>query len=267
MIVMLRAYFDDAGTHAGSPIAVMGGLIGTVAQWERLEEAWSKQLADPIPELEKPRLSMFHMAACEAADREFRDYKPVERQAVAQNFRKIIANSGLASTASAVDVAAWNDLVVGPARDYLGPAIEPGFAHCLTRARDFAWDHPEGRQIAVVFDQGIENSRLHKIVAMHTDFHDSRVEFCSIEFASVKCNYPLQAADIIATQNYWIAQNFMGLRAPGRDVDYSFRKLFADKPAEALLLDRQAIVEDLKHRGRDGRLLPVANILMTRGDR
>ena len=30
MLLMLKAYFDDAGTHNGSPIAVMGGLIGTV---------------------------------------------------------------------------------------------------------------------------------------------------------------------------------------------------------------------------------------------
>ena len=31
LLLMLKAYFDDAGTHAGAPIAVMGGLIGTVA--------------------------------------------------------------------------------------------------------------------------------------------------------------------------------------------------------------------------------------------
>ena len=74
MLLMLKAYFDDAGTHNGSPIAVMGGLIGTVAQWERLEDRWGKQLADPLPEAGKPRLQMFHMAECEASQGEFRDY-------------------------------------------------------------------------------------------------------------------------------------------------------------------------------------------------
>jgi hypothetical protein len=264
---MLKAYFDDAGTHAGAPVAVMGGLIGTVTEWGQLEDAWGEQLADPLPEVGKPRLSMFHMAACEAADGEFRDYKPTERQTVAQHFRRIIANSGLASTASAVDVAAWDDLVAGPVRDYLGPAIEPGFVHCLTRARDYAWDHPEGREIAVVFDQVIENDRLHKIIDYYTDYSDTRVDFCSITFAKVKNVYPLQAADIIATQNYWLAQQYMGIRAAGKDVDFSFRKLFAEKPAEGLILDRQAIAEDMRHRGPDGKLLPVANVLMTRGDR
>jgi hypothetical protein len=264
---MLKAYFDDAGTHASAPVAVMGGLIGTVAQWERLEDAWGKQLADPLPEVGKPRLNMFHMAECEAARGEFFAYNKAEKALVAQHFRRLIANAGLASTASAVDVAAWDDLVVGPVRDFLGPAIEPGFVHCLTRARDYAWDHPEGRQIAVVFDQGIENDRLHKIIDYYTDYSDSRVEFCSVTFAKVKNVYPLQAADIIATQNYWMAQEYMGIRAAGKDVDFSFRKLFADKPAEGLLLDRAAIAEDLRHRGPDGKLLPVANVLMTRGDR
>ena len=37
IFVMLRAYFDDSGTHGGSPVTGMGGLIGTVAQWEKFE--------------------------------------------------------------------------------------------------------------------------------------------------------------------------------------------------------------------------------------
>src|SRR5271154_47753 len=49
MTLMLKAYFDDAGTHGGSPLAVMGGLIGTIAQWDKLEDRWGKQLANPLP--------------------------------------------------------------------------------------------------------------------------------------------------------------------------------------------------------------------------
>ena len=64
---MLKAYFEDAGTHDGAPVAVMGGLIGTVEQWDELEKRWDRQLVDPLPEVGKSRLSAFHMADCEAS--------------------------------------------------------------------------------------------------------------------------------------------------------------------------------------------------------
>lgn len=34
---MLHAYFDDSGTHAGSQVVRMGGLIGDAAQWHTFE--------------------------------------------------------------------------------------------------------------------------------------------------------------------------------------------------------------------------------------
>jgi hypothetical protein len=267
VFLMLRAYFDDAGTHAGAPVAVMGGLIGTVAQWERLEDAWGKRLAAPLhPDGVKPRLGMFHMAACEAADGEFRDYKPVERQAVAQNFRDIIAGANLASTASGVDVAAWDDLVKGEARQFLGSAMEKSFINCLDRVCDFVFDN-EDPQVAVVFDQGIESDRLHEVIDIYKKYNDRRVEFCSITFGRVKAIYPLQAADIIATQNYWLAQEYLGMRQTGKSVDISFRNKFKDKPSEGLILDREGIAQDISRRDSRGRLYPEQNFLRRRGIR
>ncbi len=211
---------------------------------------------------------MFHMAACEAADGEFSDYRPAERALVAQHFRNIIRRSELASTASSIDVAAWDDLVRGPVRDFLEPALEKCFMNCLDRVRDFAFDHREGKHIAVVFDQGIENARLHHLIDLYKARpEDTRVNFCSITFGKVKALYPLQAADIVATQNYWLAQEWLGVRIAGKDPDISFRAAFKDRLSEGMILDREAIKEDLRHRGPDGHLLPPENILMTRGTR
>jgi hypothetical protein len=263
---MLKAYFDDAGTHGGSPVSVIGGLIGTVDQWSKLEKAWGEQLANPLPEVGKPRLSMFHMAACEAADGEFAQYKPVERQLAAQHFRRIIADADLASYASAVEVKAWDDLVVGQVRNFLGPAMAFCFEHCLQRVQDHVFDHQD-HKVAVVFDQGIDRSRLHDIIDLYKNISDSRVEFVSITFAKVADVYPLQAADVIATQNYWLAQEALGIRPSDKDPDISFRHSFAERAAEGLLMGRAEIETELRHRGPDGRLLPVSNVLMTRGNR
>jgi hypothetical protein len=99
---------------------------------------------------------MYHLRPCIFGRDDFVSYKPVERELTARHFRDIIHACGLASTASAVDRVAWDELVTGERRELLGSAIEPCFIHCLDRARDFAFDHPEGDRIAVMFDRGIE---------------------------------------------------------------------------------------------------------------
>ena len=41
---MLSVYLDESGTHLGSNVCVMGGLVATPARWERLSTSWQKIL-------------------------------------------------------------------------------------------------------------------------------------------------------------------------------------------------------------------------------
>lgn len=77
---MLRAYFDDSGTHADSEVVAIGGLIGTVDQWNEFDRKWKALLAAPLPS--KPPLRMFHLSHCNAANGEFRGYSDAECDAV-----------------------------------------------------------------------------------------------------------------------------------------------------------------------------------------
>lgn len=136
VMAFFRAYFDDSGTHKGSAVVVMGGLIGTDSQWEAFDAAWRAKLLAPLPD--KPRLKKFRLSACMAAEGEFENYKPVERQAVAGAFRDIIVDTKLASTTSAVDWVAWDELVVGKIRELLGDALNVCFLNCMDRALEYA---------------------------------------------------------------------------------------------------------------------------------
>jgi Protein of unknown function (DUF3800) len=245
IMALFRAYFDDSGTHRDAPVVVFGGLVGTDTQWEGFDAKWRAKLAEPLPG--KPRLKRFHLSACMAADDEFRDYKPVEREAVAGAFRDIIIESGLGSTASAVDHVAWEELVVGLPRRFLGSAKQPCFLSCINRALEFvrAWGH-EGDQIAIMFDQAQESAEIHDLINKYL-WNEPAV--ASVTFGRVE-NFPaLQGADIIATESYWHAQ---------RDIagDASFRPPFQyylkHAKAEGLIFDRAAIVNELQRRDERG---------------
>jgi hypothetical protein len=46
---MLGAFFDDSGTHDGSAVVAMGGLLGTDRQWDEFETRWVALLNEPLP--------------------------------------------------------------------------------------------------------------------------------------------------------------------------------------------------------------------------
>jgi hypothetical protein len=248
---MLRAYFDDSGTHSNSDVAVMGGLAGTVAQWEQFEAQWAAKLKNPQPG--KPPLRMFHLSACNARDGEFESYNRAEQDLLIRELRQIIIDAGLLSVAMAVDKKAWDELIFGPLRDVLGDALSPCFENCISEIVRFATPHPEGDKIAVVFDKGIETERFRRIAEMFT-LPPGRPRIVSVNFLRVEDALPLQGADIVATENYWHAAQWLKLgdaALPRPHLRHFLDNIFG----EGLILDREAIASEVARRGPDGRLL------------
>jgi uncharacterized protein DUF3800 len=42
--VIFSAYIDEAGTHGGSPLTVMGGYVARLGQWRHFDEKWVRML-------------------------------------------------------------------------------------------------------------------------------------------------------------------------------------------------------------------------------
>lgn len=246
--MILRAYFDDSGTHADSDVVVMGGLIGTVSQWEHLERQWTQKLKRPLSN--KPPLKRFHLSACNARMGEFASYSYAEQDAVIRDFREIIINAKLTSTASAIDRKAWDELVVGPYREVLGDPMRICFLHCIDEIVRFAEPQIHGHQISIVFDQGIYSHDLQKIVNQYTP----RPPVVSITFGAVQEILPLQGADIVATENYWHALKRIAQHDNNALPRPHLEHFLDNMLYQALLLDRDAIKAELRRRGPDGRL-------------
>lgn len=58
---MLYAYLDESGTHAASPVIMIGGAIARLETWEALEPDWIERLRNQGAEY-------FHASQCEAGD-------------------------------------------------------------------------------------------------------------------------------------------------------------------------------------------------------
>ena len=239
---MLRAYFDDSGTHKGSPVAVWAGLIGIDVQWERLESAWATKLKQPLPG--KPPLKLFHLAACAAAREQFRDYKPADGDAVRYDFRSIIIEAGLFSIGSVVSRPDWDELITGELRNRLGDAGTPCFLNCIRRGLEWArgtWT--DENKIVFIFDEGQRNDHLQSLIDRLMAVRDRKPpQILDIGFSRVEASSALQAADTVATESFWAAQEWLKSGSTANATAH-FKHFVNNLGGEGLIADREVILE------------------------
>lgn len=47
-LALLRAYFDESGIHAGSPVTLVSGFIGSRRQWRTVSREWDALMGDRV---------------------------------------------------------------------------------------------------------------------------------------------------------------------------------------------------------------------------
>lgn len=204
-VAVLKAYFDDSGTHDGSPILVLGGLLGNEEQWDSFESQWNAKLQNPCRN--KPPIKAFHSYDLIHKLGEFKSYNQAEIDAVNHDFRKIIMNNGLFGVAVAINLDAWKSLISisNLLNAIFGPAEGCAFSNCLKLLFDIIRVKNLPDKIFVWFDEGTEDQ-----------FQDWAKLYCSqkkeypnlngIAFSPVNETPGLQGADMIAYQTYQYAQ-------------------------------------------------------------
>ncbi|WP_315734119.1 hypothetical protein [Bradyrhizobium sp. SZCCHNR1093] len=223
---MLAAYFDDSGTHPDSPVVAFGGLLGTEEQWNVFETAWRALLENPLPG--KPPLKQFHLAPLRAKRGEFEGYSLAERDRLNYLFRHVILDIGLVTFAVAVDRIAWNKLVVGPMVEEVAPPEALCFVKCVDSVLATCRFRKPGQPLVIVFDQGVRR-QLEIWGRFYKSQREKYPEIAGIGFATVSEVLPLQGADLIATESYQFAQEWLkspdGPKANPHFQDFIMRDL------------------------------------------
>jgi hypothetical protein len=66
--MVLTAYFDESGTHAGSELSVMAGFLGNARQWRKLEKRSAKLF-------DRYKVDVFHTIDVRRSDKDFEGWK------------------------------------------------------------------------------------------------------------------------------------------------------------------------------------------------
>ena len=252
-LFMLQVYFDDSGTHGnGSPFVVVGGLLGTTSQWEKFDPEWRALLREPLPG--KPPLQKWHSWDCRFGRGEFEGYTQGERDHVTHLFRSIIIGSGVSSLSAAIDARAWRSLVAGDYLKHMGSAEQHCLVMCIDSALGYASQVHDRRRVAIYYDLGRRSARLEQMGDNY--LHRTALTYpriFSLSFLRVAETMPLQGADMVATETFWAAQEWIedrkteGFRA-------HFQRFIEQVKGAGFILDEGAIKADLARRNSDGSL-------------
>ena len=249
---MLRAYFDDSGTHKESPVVVLGGLLGLPEDWEKLEDEWREKLSAPMPG--KPSLKAFHLSHCVGHFDEFEVYSFAECESLRHDFRQIILSSNLRQISLAIPRADWDEIVVPPYREIMGTAEEACFVQFIEHSMAIVRPLKSANlKIAYVYDIGRASERLEFIASLFKKYAAHRPEFGSFSWGKVKDMPPLQAADTIATEAYWAVQKWID-DGDLENTSAHSKQLLGGMAGEGQILDREAIQAEINRRGPDGKL-------------
>jgi len=204
---MLRAFFDDSGTHTGgrdgpSKVVAVAGIFGTEGELRGLEAEWQKHLDFPLCG-RKQKLSRFHMTECQASDGEFAGWSRTETDYFCHQLGTTIVESGVGAYGMACSRQDWDELIVGDVRAAMGDAEGNCVRNCFLKATGWAQKYTCDPQMMFIFDDRPARQRENKVV--FNVFQTQAMpppELVGVFFSTSHKLLPLQAADLIAWEFY-----------------------------------------------------------------
>lgn len=243
VMAMLKLYLDDTGTHDGSPVVGVGGLIGSEAAWEAFDVVWRKLLAEPLPGARK--LNKWSSWDCQNGRNEFAGFNAADRDHMTYLFRNIILDSELIWLANTVDAIFWDQFRSQNPEDNLAGGEATAIYSLIRRLMPWAAAQSNGPKIAIFYDLGRSGRpEIQEFVALLSDEKTAIHDVAAFAYVRVADATPLQGADMVATESNWFSQAYLkeGKAAAMRAHFATFLK-GAPQRGNIEILDRQSVYE------------------------
>ena len=187
---MLFAYLDESGTHAQSPVAMIGGFVASSELWVGLESDWGAVL-------DTFEVPFFHASECEAGHGIYQSLSRTLRDLLFSGLAKVIARHKPTAVYTAITRAHFDETRARGVETFESP-YHACFEFCLQQIAQWSKDNADGEPIALVFAEQEEYEDQAK--ALYDLYRKNRrwgKELVSLAHAQPKKLPALQAADLI----------------------------------------------------------------------
>lgn len=213
-IAMLRAYFDDSGTHEASPIVIVGGIVIRDEQHDLLREIW-----DSI--LKRNNLLFFHATRFKTGkEAPYSAMSETDKEALLDQLVRIMCVRQRMTFSCAIPIADYESAITEEEKQRYGSAYSWAVQWCWTIIRlwceKHGYDDPipfvvesgakDEEHLSVVFNKIVADPLMKKLYRLHSMVCGAKTDFVG-----------LQAADIIANSINDIAtHHVIGGRPPSK---------------------------------------------------
>lgn len=231
------AFFDESGTHEGSPVLCVAGYVIEEGRVEEFNAKWTETLA-------QNGLSHFHMVDCAHGAGEFSDISKPDRVAVQTKLIELIRDTSARGVGAMVVASVYDELM--PLHLNMGSAYNYCIWHCLEGVRLWIEERGSPIEVSYHFERGhASEGEADRI--MHLAFSDREARapfgYTSHAFVDKRSTPGVQAADLLAWQMYTDWRHGM----EGRPRRKDFAALISGKKHRVCLVDAKRI---LYHVGR-----------------
>lgn len=197
-MAFFNSYWDVSGKIYDSPFLVMAGYVAPTPQWERFVEEW-----DEI--LKRENIKVWHMTDFEAKQGKYKGWDQERSKRVYQTLIESIKKYISVGIASAVEVKAFYEHVIGEdlQRHFGEHPYKFCLLNCMAQVKRWAEENEISERVVYVLESGDEG---------HKEVFNTLYEFLNDE---ASCQYwrlgplttvekkdpaaiPCQAADILA---------------------------------------------------------------------
>lgn len=211
LVVVLKAYFDESGTHSAARVLAVVGLIHAPSKWQPFERAWRARMR----RFQKryPAAVVFHMTKCRGGYEQFLGIPEKERFGLIDDLADIVCKHRPTIVASVMVKSAWATLADAEFRRRFHTPYHLCLEHCVQQILSLVKERGGKDFVALICSDQSEYEK--RTLQVHSEYK-KRPEYqnFSLAYFPPAKFMPLQAADLVANETYAYANSKLGASVP-----------------------------------------------------